>query len=159
MSAKIYCIECLETGEKYIGSTEHIKLYDRIYWHIKDLACSSKEIISRGNYKYYILEEVDISQRYIKEQYYMDTTDNCINKRRAMGITKKEYYQLNRDKLLQKNNEYNKLNKDKIKKYHQLNKDKLKEYDKQRNKYKYSWGGDMRSSNNLLLIDLSLFNY
>ena len=109
--------------------------------------CSCKDIIERGNYKYYLLEEVDESQRYIREQYWMDTTDNCINHKRAIGYTQKEYLEVNKDRFKQ----YRKV-------YDQLNKDKIKEYHKQLNNYKNTWGGDSRSNNNLLQISLDLFN-
>ncbi len=121
MTAKIYCIECLETGEKYIGSTKKKYLSQRISHHRYDkIFCVSRHIIERGNWKYYLLEEVDESQRYIREQYYMDITDKCINKQRAIGFDEKKYHI-------------------------------------ERRKYRYSWGGDPRASNNLLLIDPSLF--
>jgi hypothetical protein len=69
----------------------------------------------------------------------MDITDKCINYQRAYGFNRKEH-----------NKEYSK-------KYYQLNKDKKKEYQKEYDKYRYSWGGDPRVSNNLLLIDTALF--
>ena len=106
MSAKIYCIECREKGEKYIGSTNHKYLSHRIGDHISGMSkYSSKQIIERGNnWKYYIIEEVDESQKLIREQYWIDNTDNCINKNRAFtGLSEKqynkEYYELNKDKL------------------------------------------------------------
>ena len=92
MSAKIYCIECLETGEKYIGSTTEKYLSYRIRRHRYDKTCSSTQIIERGKYKYYLIEEVDSSQKYIREQYHMDNTDKCINKRSAYGLDRKEYH-------------------------------------------------------------------
>ena len=122
MSAKIYCIECLITGEKYIGSTIKKYLSVRIAQHKRDKTCSSKQIIERGNWKYYLLEEVEVSQKLIKEQYYMDTTD-CINIMRALG-NRKEY---------------------------------KKKYNKEYREFRNSLGGDIRYNNNLLLIDLSIF--
>ena len=124
MSAKIYCIECLITGEKYIGSTIKKYLSVRIAQHKHEKDCSSKQIIERGNWKYYILEEVEVSQKLIKEQYYMDTTD-CINQMRALCTCRKKY---------------------------------KKKYNKEYREYRSSWGGDIRFNNNLLLIDLSIFN-
>lgn len=144
MIAKIYCIECNITGEKYIGSTIR-KLCQRIACHKTYNSCVSRHIIDRGNWKYYLLEEVDESQRLIREQYYMDITDKCINYQRAIGYTNKEYCELNKDKK----KEYDKQ-------HYQLNKDKLKLYQANMRKYKNSWGGDPRASNNLLLIDPSL---
>ena len=82
--SKIYCIECLETGEKYIGSTKKKYLSSRISEHKSRTNLSvSRYIIERCNWKYELLEEVDESQRLIREQYYIDTTDNCINQKRA----------------------------------------------------------------------------
>ncbi len=144
---KIYCIECIETGEKYIGSTKQKLLSSRIADHKHKKSCRSRYIIKRGNWKYYLLEEVEVSQRLIREQYYMDTTDKCINKNRAIGYTQKEYLEVNKDRFKQ----YRKV-------YDQLNKDKIKEYHKQLNNYKNTWGGDSRSNNNLLQISLDLFN-
>jgi len=142
MSAKIYCIECLETGEKYIGSTIQRLLSKRIAYHKYRKSCVSRQIIDRGKYKYYLLEEVDESQKLIREQYYIDNTD-CINKYRAYGFNKKEYHK-----------EYRELNKDKLKEYdkeyRELNKEKIKEFEKNRYKFKCSWGG-------LLSIHPSLF--
>ena len=146
MFCKIYCIECNITGEKYIGSTNEKNLSRRIAYHIYKKSCSCKYIIERGNWKYYLLEEVDESQKLIREQYWIDNTYNCINHRRAF-TDKKEY-------MKEYMKEYNQLNKDKIKEYNELNKDKIKEY----HKFKNSWGGDKRYHNNLLLIDVSLFN-
>jgi hypothetical protein len=96
MSAKIYCIECNITGEKYIGSTIQKLLSYRISKHKTDKCCVSRHIIERGNWKYYLLEEVDKSQRLIREQYYMDITE-CINHKRAIGYTQKEYCELNKE--------------------------------------------------------------
>ena len=81
--SKIYCIECLITGEKYIGSTKQKYICSRIAQHRKiSERCSCKKIIKRGNYKYYLIEEIDETNRLIREQYWIDNTD-CINKNRA----------------------------------------------------------------------------
>jgi len=131
MSCKIYCIECNITGEKYIGSTIKKHISDRITHHKYRRSCSCKDIIERGNYIYYLLEEVEETNRLIREQYWIDNTDKCINKNRTIGLTIKDY----------------------TKKYREVNKEKHTEYRKFRN----SWGGEARSNNNLLMIDLSLF--
>lgn len=59
----------------------------------------------------------------------------------------KEYHQQNRDKLNQKS-----------KKRYELNKDELLEKAKIYHAYKSSWGGDQRSNNNLLKIDIKIFD-
>tara|TARA_R110000824_G_scaffold398459_1_gene602542 strand:+ start:1772 stop:2188 length:417 start_codon:yes stop_codon:yes gene_type:complete len=136
---KIYCIECLETGEKYIGSTRKKYLSDRIAGHRVSRNCRCKQIIDRGNYKYYIIEEVEPTQRLIREQYHMDNTDNCINRNRALAYDIKEY-------------------KKHKKRYHELNKESRNKNNKEYQKYRTSWGGNYQSNNNLLKISLDLFN-
>ena len=73
----IYKITCNETGECYIGSTKRT-MKQRMKDHRKDHSCSSRKIMDRGNYKYDIIEEVDIDILREREQYYIETTD-CIN--------------------------------------------------------------------------------
>jgi hypothetical protein len=52
----IYCITCLETGEKYIGSTsKHIEVRLDQHKSINN-HCSSKQIIDRNNYELTLLE-------------------------------------------------------------------------------------------------------
>jgi len=108
MTCKIYFIQCLETGEIYIGSTKQKLLSKRISTH-KCQRNSSKQILDRGNWICDVLEEVEESQRYIREQYYIETTDNCINERRAITDEKeynKQYYLDNIDKIKDKIKEY-----------------------------------------------------
>jgi hypothetical protein len=61
---------------------------------------------------------------------------DCVNNH-IMGGTKKEYYELNKDKILENHKEYYELNKDKIlenhKEWYELNKDKMLENQKQYN--------------------------
>jgi len=104
----IYFIQCLETNEIYIGSTKRT-LKDRIWEHNSiSNKCYSKQIIDRGNYIYDVLEEVEDNKSKEREQYYITTTDNCINKiTQLIDYDKKkymkEYYHLNKDKQLSKN--------------------------------------------------------
>ena len=51
----IYCIICLITKEKYVGST-HKPLDKRIAGHIRDRSCSAWQILERGNYKAYVIQ-------------------------------------------------------------------------------------------------------
>jgi len=110
MKCKIYFIQCLETGEIYIGSTKQRLLCQRLAGHKQKRDCSATQILDRGNYICDILEEVEECDRYTREQYYIDTTE-CINKYKAnTGLNKKEYH----------------------KKYQLDNKDKIKEYKSQK---------------------------
>jgi len=132
MTCKIYFIQCLETGEIYIGSTNKKYLSQRIATHRCNMTCACSQIIERGNYVYDVLEEIDESQRYIREQYYIDTTDNCINKiKPKTGLSEKEY-----------NKQYYLDNIDRKKVYYLDNKDKIKEYSSQ--KYTCDCGSVMR---------------
>ena len=110
MTCKIYFIQCLETGEVYIGSTNKKYLSQRLADHKCKRNCSSSQIIDRGNYVYDVLEEIEESQRYIREQYYIETTDNCINEKRAYGFNRKEHmkqYRLdNKDKIKEQTRQY-----------------------------------------------------
>ena len=81
----IYEIVCNITGERYIGSSFR-SLNFRLYEHIdKDNTTSSKQIINRGDYTETELEIFYTRfklARLLKEQYWMDNTEN-INIKRA----------------------------------------------------------------------------
>ena len=89
----VYCIECLQTHEKYIGSTKG-SFKHRMSVHKSSAKhgrpCSSKQIIDRGNYTSYIVEEAEDDILREREQSWMDNT-KCINKNRAqMGDPNEE---------------------------------------------------------------------
>ena len=52
----IYGIQCMTTGEMYIGSTIQ-PLDERIALHIRGRNCSAIQIIDRGNYKPYVIQK------------------------------------------------------------------------------------------------------
>ncbi len=118
----VYCIECLETGEKYIGST--IKsLKHRMSQHRYDAKKSerppkSKQIIDRGNYTSYSLEDVEDEGKLLeREQYHIDTTE-CINEMNPFGFDRqayrKSYREENSEKLRIQDREYREKNRDTI---------------------------------------------
>jgi len=124
----VYCIECLETGEKYIGSTKQT-LKERVYKHRHEAKnkrrCSSKQILDRGNYTSYSLEDVEDEGKLLeREQHHMDETE-CINGHRAVAdkemaiaykkIYMKSYREENSEKLRIQDREYREKNRDKIK--------------------------------------------
>ncbi len=184
MGGIVYFIKCLETQEVYIGSTKR-KLNIRMNDHKSHFNCKSRQIIDRGNYFYDTLEVVeDDEDILIREQYYINTMKNCINANRAYITPEqkleydRQYYQDNRDKIIEKNKEYYQDNRDELldykkkmyqenrdellekqKKYNQENRDKILDYKKKMYHYKNSWGGEQRTQNNLLLIDINLFHY
>ena len=102
-------------------------LYNRKRYHKNMKDCSCKEIIQNNDYEFIILEECENKDRRIREQYWIDNEINVINNNRALGQNTERY------------------------------KTYQKVWKKERSKYEYSWGGDKRSSNNLLKIDINLF--
>jgi len=165
----IYCIEDIN-NLKYIGSTKQ-KLKYRLGQHKYNKKlnhkCSSSKLLDLDDCKIYQLEECDESNRKEREQYWLDNTE-CVNKRNTIFDVKesnKQYYQ--------RNNEYKKYKKEHMKQHYQKNKEHMKEDMKQRyqenkesrirnekQKYHYqkTWGGCKMCNNNLLKIDLSLFD-
>jgi hypothetical protein len=87
----IYEIVCNITGERYIGSCKD--LTKRMYKHkhnAKNDGCiTSKQIIGRGNYTTKILDTYDDTNRFIKEQEWIEKLE-CINNRNAF-TDQKEY--------------------------------------------------------------------
>jgi len=144
---KIYCIEDIN-GLKYIGSTGQ-PLKERLWGHkSKNNECSSYKLDLYNSF-IYTIEECNQDDKKEREQYWIDNTD-CVNIFNAIVDTKKYMKQYNID-----NRQKIKENK---KQYHIDNRDKKKEYSKQRRNYLNSWGGDKRRNNNLLLIDIDIFN-
>jgi len=155
---KIYKIVDNTTGNIYIGSTAEKYLSQRLQKHIscykiyinneKTKNTTAFEIIKNNNFEILLLETFPCNNKYEleqKERYYIEN-NSCVNKN-IPTRTYKEYYEDNKDKLLeekkdyyknnktsltQKNKNYYENNKDKIKEYRENNKDKIKEY------YKYN---------------------
>lgn len=145
---KIYCIIDIN-GLRYVGSTK-FKLYERLSKHRwtknnkKSGSCSQLDL---DNCKIILLEECDENIRYEREQYWLDNTDN-INKNNAKGRNKnRKNYQQNYQQNYRKTANPKSRNKNYVKKYNKYMRD-----------YKKSWGGDLRSDNNLLLIDVNIFS-
>jgi hypothetical protein len=173
---KIYKIVDNTNGDVYIGSTIQT-LKERMISHKHNKNCSSINIIKNGDYNIILVENYPCNSKKeleTRERYYIENNE-CINER-IPGRTTKERYQDNREKILEyqqeyriknpeilKNtkHEYYEKNKEKInnknKEWRKNNSDKVIEYRKYIKQYKKSWGGDVRSNNNLLLIDPLLF--
>jgi len=149
MSCKIYRIVDNTNGNVYIGSTT-MKLKHRIGCHIsnnknpKSYTCSSDIIIKNNDYFYEIIEECDLSIRYEREKYYINHTENCINKIKMNGP--------DWERKKKKEIEYDEKRKD-----CPIRKAYCKKNKQDTNKFQYSWGGDKRSHNNLLVIHSDLF--
>ena len=139
---KIYCIEDIN-GNKYIGSTGS-ELKERLSHHRCHNKCSSYKLDLYNSF-IYTIEECDEDYRKEREQYWIDNTD-CVNIRNTI-FDKKKY-----------SKQYYIDNKDNKQLWYIDNRDKMKENDMQRYHFKKSWGGDKRYYNNLLEIDIDIFN-
>jgi hypothetical protein len=131
MKGIVYCIECNDTGDKYIGSTIK-RLIERIWKHTSDANlyergiknyCSSYPIIKNGNYKYYPLEELEVETRKelgIRERHFIENT-KCVNHvipTRSKKESDKAYREgPKREHILQQKREYGVKNFDKIKEH------------------------------------------
>tara|TARA_R100000541_G_scaffold353_1_gene3082 strand:- start:512 stop:967 length:456 start_codon:yes stop_codon:yes gene_type:complete len=146
---KIYRIVDNTNGNIYIGKTKQKYLSSRLASHRdKRSCCSSSQIINNGDYKIELIEETEDESR---ERYWVLNTD-CINKV-IPGRTKKEWYQLNREKNKDRLNSLSNL-------YYKNNKEKVLKKDKIKNNWYNSMGGSPRYNNlSLLKIDPNLFFY
>lgn len=92
MTGIIYKITCNQTGECYIGST--FNFIQRMKHHKSaSNPCSSKQIIERGDYRFDIIQEVDVvtNNKLIEiETDYIKNTPNVINTRKNAFMTPKE---------------------------------------------------------------------
>ena len=131
---KIYLItDC--HNKKYVGHTK-LTLKRRLQLHRRDEKkknCSSYKL-NLEDCKIELLEECNKENSKERERYWINTID-CVNNNK-LNFDKKEY-----------NKEYN-----------EKNKEKIKEYKKDVRIYRASFGGDERCHNNLLKIDIYLFN-
>ena len=141
-NGKIYKLECLTTGLIYIGSTTKQYLSQRLSHHLYGYKkyqnnnhhfVSSFQILENDNYRIELLESVNCNTKdelLAREGYYIKTLD-CVNKN-ITGRSKKEYYQDNREQILEKRND----NKEKLneynKKYRQDNKEQIQKYKKEK---------------------------
>jgi len=131
---KIYCIEDIN-GKKYVGSTKQHYLCNRLSGHRQNKKNNKKDISSYeldlDNCKIYLLEECDDEKRKERESYYINKID-CVNKYK-LNFNVKEYRK--KDTTRKRENELQQI----------------------RRHFKKSWGGDERFYNNLLNINLSIF--
>lgn len=109
---KIYKVVC-ESGLIYIGSTVR-ELKDRLYEHTKNgNGCRTKNFI---NPTIQLIENYpcnNIIELETRERHYMENFNECVN-RNVPTRTRKEYYEENKEILLEKNKEYYEKNKEKI---------------------------------------------
>jgi hypothetical protein len=147
-NGKIYKIVCNITGLIYIGSTAEKYLSNRLAKHrtnYKDYLngkfhyITSFKILENNNYEIILLETYPCNNKYeleARERFYIEIC-NCANKC-IPNRTKKEWYEDNKNYIIEKTKQYQKDNKDYYKQYQKQyredNKDKIKQYKKEYNK-------------------------
>lgn len=145
---KIYKIVDNTNGNVYVGQTKQKYLCERIKCHKYEYkngrGCSCKNILCNNDWYYELIEETDDKSR---EEYWIKNTPNCINKTKYERLNNKQHYKKN---LL--------IHEDFNKKRYERNKVNQKKTANDYYYYKKTWGGDPRNSNNLLMIDVNLFN-
>jgi|688.fasta_scaffold567357_2 hypothetical protein len=146
-NGKIYKIEALGTDDIYIGSTcsplsVRMALHRAHYKRWKDgkaYKCLSYDLFEKyglENCKIRLIELYPCTCKDELERREGELQNQLIGKglvnKNIAGRTKKEYYETNKDKILEYAKEYREDNKDKIleyaKEYYETNKDKIKEY-------------------------------
>ena len=148
----IYPINSIDENDIYYGSTNNINRRWSLHKHnynTKKTYYTSFILFDKygiDHCKFEIIEEIKYNNKLEllnKEKYYIDN-NKCINKMSPIGRTnnpntlqkykdkKKEYYENNKEILLEKQKKYNETNRDirilKQREYHENNKDKAKEY-------------------------------
>ena len=104
MSIYIYQIYDNTNGNSYVGSTNNI--YRRMGEHMK-LTYTSKDILKNNDYKINILEMCEEENKLKREQFWIDSTPNTINKISAYNENSnqdkwKRYYDKNKDQVKEK---------------------------------------------------------
>lgn len=129
-NGKVYRIVCDSTGKQYIGSTT-ASLSARLCQHLKLFknanTCSSREVIESGNYSIVLIEDfpcVRKEQLLARERYYIETT-HCVNKNIPLR-TQHEWYMDNREKVIQRQTEWNIQNPEKTRLYKQIYQEKMR---------------------------------
>jgi hypothetical protein len=126
-NGKVYKIVDVNEEMVYIGSTTR-QLGHRMAGHRSDFKrnqyCSSSILFNKygvENCKILLLENYPCNNKEelnSKEGEYIKTL-NCINKQ-ISGQTKKEYYEKNKEKILNNFKEYREINKERIKEHKHL---------------------------------------
>ncbi len=141
-NAKIYKIVCDTTGLVYYGSTCEPTLARRLAKHVGCYKAyingnyhfvTSFKVLENNNYSIVLVENVDCEskdQLLARERYYIENND-CINM--VVPIrTRKEYIELNKEKIREQTKEYREKNNDKIKmlnkNYREENKEKIQQH-------------------------------
>jgi hypothetical protein len=151
-NGKIYKIVCNVTGKVYIGSTCKKTLAHRLAQHRADYKrfldkktekyMTSFKVLENNNYSIILMEEYPCEtkeQLLAQERYYIENNE-CVNKY-IPNRTIKEYYEANKEQILEQQKEYYETNKEQIseyqKEYYEANKEQISEYQKEYQKEYY----------------------
>jgi len=109
MIGLIYCINDLTNNNNYIGSCRKENWSDRKSSHrtIHHNQCASKIIIENNNYIFKILEQKEfdnVREMEKLEQYYIDITNNIVNKQRAYRTEEQKKEDMKKTSLKWKEN-------------------------------------------------------
>lgn len=150
---KIYAIRSHQTDMVYIGSTcqrlsqrlsEHRRHYK--YWkNGKRNNVTSFEIIKYPDCYIELVEDYKCESKMEldrKEGEIIRETENCVNKRVA-GRTNKQYYEDNKEEILEYKKQHYENNKEELKQYYQDNKEKIEK--RMGKKYTCECGSEIRT--------------
>ena len=137
---KIYLITDTKSEDLYVGSTI-VKLKERVrdkHEFFNPPYCKNKD-----DCKISLIEEYPCNNReelLWRERFWIEKID-CVNKNRPI-LNENERKQMKIDNAIKWTNN---------------NRERVKELARKRYHYRNSWGGEERTNNNLLAIDLDLF--
>jgi predicted GIY-YIG superfamily endonuclease len=120
-NGKIYRIVCNQTGLQYIGSTT-IPLASRLSQHKKlfkdGKSGTSKLVLENNDYNIVLIEDYpcDRKEELLKRERYFIETVHCVNIKVPLQ-SQKEWYEKNKDRLIEQQKIWNNNNKDKLKQY------------------------------------------
>lgn len=143
-NGKIYALKSHQTENIYIGSTTQ-KLCQRLGKHRRTYEiyggeCSSKEILKYPDYYIELIENCPCNSKeelLAREGYYIRKyKDKCVNIIVA-GRNRKECYEDNKDKILEKNKKYREENKEAIRQQRKEYREEYKEVLNQISKENY----------------------
>lgn len=127
-NGKIYRLDCLNTGETYIGSTTR-SLTERLAEHVRKCKqlnrITSHKVIEGGNYRIELIElfPCETKEQLNAREGYFIRTNKCVNKV-TPGRTKEEHYKDNHEHF----KTYRETHKDEKKAYNEKHKDEIKAY-------------------------------
>ena len=113
MQFNVYKLTCDTTGLVYYGSTKntlntrltkHKNSYKRYLEGTGKKDCTSYQVLKNNNYKIILLETCFHVPHMVERETYYKEHNECVNKYTpaVAGRTMKEYYEDNREKILQK---------------------------------------------------------